>query len=248
MIFYIISLKRMVDYTLSSYEEALKTYDQNVEELKDRSLKEIQDLTEVFYKTQKDVENDQFLSLSEKSRMLRKRQEWFDKLKKEKERQLEVDLDAEVKNKENFVDQNWWFDYHCFVTLSEISKLKEKKLLEISQELEKKKEELVHLQAEVDAKQKETDDLKLDLNTIQTGTLHETFFQLDVMPRIKKVELALKIFEGQNEYNFSKDFVNRTIRCLTKECKKQNGELKYEWGKLELSVDTVENWIKWEDL
>lgn len=238
----------MVDYTLSSYEEALKTYDQNVENLKYTSSNEIENLTEVFHRTQKDVENDPFLSLSEKSRMLKKRQEGFDKLKKEKEKKLEMDVNSEVKNKEDFLAQDWWFHYHCFKTLSEISKLKEVELCEVSKELEKKQEELARLQAELEAKQKEADDLKLDLNTIQTGTLHETFFQLDVMPRIKKVESALKVLEGQNEYNLSKDFVNRTIRCLTKECKKQNGELNYEWWKLELSFDTVENWIKWEDL
>ena len=238
----------MVDYTLSSYEEALKTYDQNIEDLKNRSSKEVQDLAEVFYRTQKDVQNDPFLPLSEKSRVLKKRQKRFDSLKKEKEEQLESDLDAELKNKEKFVTQNWWFDYHCFVTLSEISKLKERELGEISRELEKKQEELARLQAELESKQKEVDDLKLDLNTIQTGTLHETFFQLDVMPRIKKVELALKALDGQNDYNLSKDFVSRTIRCLIKECKKQRGELNYDWWKLELSFDTVENWVKWEDL
>lgn len=237
----------MVDYTLSSYEEALKTYDQNVENLKYTSSNEIENLTEVFHKTQKDVENDPFLSLSEKSRMLKKRQEGFDKLKKEKEKKLEMDVNSEVKNKEDFLAQDWWFHYHCFKTLSEISKLKEVELCEVSKELEKKQEELARLQAELEAKQKEADDLKLDLNTIQTGTLHETFFQLDVMPRIKKVESALKNLEEQDDYDFSKDFVNRTIRYLTKECKKQNGLLNYEWWKLKLSFDTVENWIKWEN-
>jgi hypothetical protein len=96
----------MVDYTLSSYEEALKTYDQNVENLKYTSSNEIENLTEVFHRTQKDVENDPFLSLSEKSRMLKKRQEGFDKLKKEKEKKLEMDVNSEVKNKEDFLAQD----------------------------------------------------------------------------------------------------------------------------------------------
>jgi hypothetical protein len=65
----------MVDHTLSSYKEALNSYDSKAESLRDSSSKEIADLTELFNKTQRDVENDQFLSSSEKSRLLRKRQE-----------------------------------------------------------------------------------------------------------------------------------------------------------------------------
>jgi prefoldin subunit 5 len=65
----------MVDYTLTSYEEALKTYDKNIEDLKGHSSKEIDDLVEVFNKTQKDLQDDQFLSLSEKEYVLEKRQE-----------------------------------------------------------------------------------------------------------------------------------------------------------------------------
>lgn len=238
----------MVDYTLSSYEEALKTYDQNIENLKSSSSKEIEDLSEVFCRTQKNVQDDQFLSSSEKSRVLKKRQEWFDKLKKEKEKQLKLDLDTEFKNKENFKTQNWWFDYHCFVTLNEINKIKEEKLWEISQDLAKKQEELARLQAEIESKQQEVDELKWSLNSIQSGTLHEAFFEFDVMPKIKEVEVELmKLVDAhKGDYALSQDFVGRTIRCLTKECKKQNWLLNYEWWKLQLSFDTVENWMKWE--
>ncbi|MBO7094816.1 hypothetical protein J6V86_01180 [bacterium] len=52
----------MIEYTLSSYEEALKVYDQNAQSLRDRFSKEIEDLTEVFNRTQSEVEGDQFLS------------------------------------------------------------------------------------------------------------------------------------------------------------------------------------------
>lgn len=238
----------MVDYTLSSYEETLKTYDQNIENVKGRSSKEIEDLAENFSKTQRNVQNDQFLSLSEKSRVLKKRQEWFDQIKKEKEKQLKLDLNIEIENKEKFMAQNWWLDYHCFITLNEINKLKKKKLWEISQDLAQKKEELARLQAEIENKQQEVEHLKWDLNSIQSGTLHEAFFEFDVMPRIKKVEVALKtLVDGhKNDYVLSSDFVSRTIRCLTKECKKQKGLLNYEWWKLKLSFNTVENWTKWE--
>lgn len=239
----------MVDYTLTSYEEALKTYDKNIEDLKGHSSKEIDDLVEVFNKTQKDLQDDQFLSLSEKEYVLEKRQEWFEKLKQEKEQQLKINLDAEVENKENFMAQNWWFDHHCFVTLSEINKLKEEKLWEVNQDLAKKQEELARLQAEIKSKQQEVSDLKSDLNSIQSGTLHEAFFEFDVMPRIKKVEVELEklVDEHKSDYALSQDFVGRTIRCLTKECKKQKGLLNYEWWKLNLSFDTVENRTKWEN-
>lgn len=239
----------MVDYTLSSYEEALKTYDQNIEDLKSSASKEIEDLSEVFSRTQKDVQDDQFLSLSEKSRMLKKRQEWFDRLKKEKEDKLSADLDAEVENKETFMAQNWWFDYHCFVTLNEINKVKGEKLRETSQYLAEKQEELARLQAEIESKQQEVSTLKWNLDFIQSGTLHEAFFEFDIMPRIKKVEVDLKtlVEEHKSDYVFSQDFVSRTIRCLTKECKKQKGLLNYEWWRLKLSFDTVENWTKWEN-
>lgn len=238
----------MVNYTLSSYEEALKTYDQNVENLKGRSSKEIDDLAEVFSRTQKDVQNDQFLSLSERSRMLRKRQEWFDKLKKAKEKQLKKDLEAEEKNKQDFIAQNWWFDYHCFTTLGEISKLKQDKLWEVNQELAKKQEELTRLQAEIQGKQQEIDSLKWDLESIQSRMLHEAFFEFDIMPRIKTVERNLRDLEEnyKDDYIFPQDFVDRIVRYLVKECKKQNGLLNYEWWKLKLSFDTVENWTKWE--
>lgn len=240
--------QKMVDYTLSSYEEALRTYDLNVEDLKYRSSKEMEDLVEVFNRTQKDVQNDPFLSLSEKSRTLRKRQEWFDKIKKEKEKQLKMDLEVETKNRENFIAQNWWFDYYCFTFLNEISKLKSEKLWEVDQELVKKQEELARLQAEIESKQQEFDALKWELDSIQSVTLHEAFFEFDVMPRIKKVEVDLKalVEEHKDDYDFSQDFVGRTIRCLIKECKKQKGLLNYEWWKLKLSFDTVDNWTKWQ--
>lgn len=240
----------MVDYTLSSYKEALNSYDSKIESLRDSSSKEIADLTELFDKTQRDVENDQFLSLSEKSRLLRKRQEWFDKIKKEKGKQLKIDLDVENENRENFMAQNWWFDYHCFTFLNEISKSKSERISEINQELAKKQEELARLQAEIKSKQQEVDGLKWDLESIQSSTLHEAFFEFDVMPRIKKVEANLKTFveENKDDYVFSQDFVGRIIRYLTKECKKQNGLLNYEWWKLQLSFDTVENRTKWESV
>jgi len=238
----------MVDHTLSSYKEALNSYDSKAESLRDSSSKEIADLTELFNKTQRDVENDQFLSSSEKSRLLRKRQEWFDKIKKEKENQLKIDLDAENENKENFIAQNWWFDYHCFTFLDEISKSRSERIWEINQELAKKQEELVRLQAEIESKQQEVDGLKWDLDSIQSGTLHEAFFEFDVMPRIRKVEEKLNVLveKHKKDLALSQDFVSRTIRCLTKECKKQKGLLNYEWWKLKLSFATVENWTKWE--
>ena len=89
----------MVDYTLSSYEEVLNSYDTKTESLRDVFSKEILDLTELFNKTQKCLENDQFLSSSEKTRILRKRQEWYDKLKAEKEKQLKINLEVEIENK-----------------------------------------------------------------------------------------------------------------------------------------------------
>ena len=238
----------MVDYTLSSYGKALNIYDQNIEDLKNFASKEMEDLINVFNRTQKDVENDQFLSSSEKSRLLRKRKEWFDKIKKEKEKQLKISLDVENKNKENFIAQNWWFDYHCFSFLNEISKSKSEKICRINQELVKKQEELARLQAEIESKQQEVDVLKWDLNSIQSGKLHETFFEFDIIPRIKEVEIALKSFveDHKNDYVFPQDFAGRTVRCLTKECKKQKGLLNYEWWKLKLSFDTVGNWVKWE--
>jgi hypothetical protein len=67
--------EKMVDYTLSSYEEVLNSYDTKTESLRDTFSKEILDLTELFNKTQKCLENDQFLSSSERTRILRKRQE-----------------------------------------------------------------------------------------------------------------------------------------------------------------------------
>ena len=91
MIFYIIFSKVMTDYTLSSYEEALKIYDQNAENLKDRYSKEVEELEDLFNKTQEDVKNDQFLLWTEKARVLRKRKEWFNKIQKEKEKQLKAD-------------------------------------------------------------------------------------------------------------------------------------------------------------
>jgi hypothetical protein len=68
------------------------------------------------------------------------------------------------------------------------------------------------------------------LDSIQSVTLHEAFFEFDVMPRIKKVEVDLKalVEEHKDDYDFSQDFVGRTIRCLIKECKKQKGLLNYE--------------------
>ena len=57
----------MADYTLSSYEEALKVYDQNAWDIKCRFDKELEDLTDLFNKWQEDTEKDQFLSLSEKN-------------------------------------------------------------------------------------------------------------------------------------------------------------------------------------
>ena len=238
----------MVDYTLSSYEEALKSYDKNIEDLNGRCSKEIDDLTEVFNRTQWDVQNDQFLSLSEKSRVLKKRQWWFDKLKKEMEDKFRAELEAEAENKENFMAQNWWFDYHCFVTLWEINKLKEKKFEEVNQDLAKKQEELARLQAEIESKQQEANNLKLDLESIQSRTLHEAFYEFDVMPRINKVAVDLTEFEEKHkqDYAFPQDFVGRTIRCLIKECKKQKKSLNYEWWKLRLSFDTVENRTKWD--
>jgi hypothetical protein len=89
---------------------------------------------------------------------------------------------------------------------------------------------LARLQAEIKSKQQEVSDLKSDLNSIQSGTLHEAFFEFDVMPRIKKVEVELEklVDEHKSDYALSQDFVGRTIRCLTKECKKQKGLLNYE--------------------
>lgn len=239
----------MANYTLSSYEEALKVYDQNAQSLKDWCSKEVEDLREVFDRTQNDVENDQFLSSSEKKRILKKRQEWFEKLKREREKQLRADLDIESKKKEDFIAQDWWFDYHCFTTLCEISRIKEEKVWEVNEEIVKKQEELARLQAEIQAKQQEVDNLQLDLWSIQSKTLHEAFFDFDVMPRIKEVEKALNalVVNHKNDYKFPQDFVSRTIRCLTKECKKEKELLNYEWWKLKLSFDTVENWTKWED-
>jgi hypothetical protein len=68
------------------------------------------------------------------------------------------------------------------------------------------------------------------LKSIQSSTLHEAFFEFDVMPRIKKVEEKLEalVKKHKNDYTFPQDFVSRTIRCLTKECKKQKGLLNYE--------------------
>jgi len=248
MIFYIIFSKVMTDYTLSSYEEALKIYDQNAENLKDRYSKEIEELEDVFNKTQEDVKNDQFLLWTERARMLRKRKEWFIKIQKEKEKQLKADLDAENEHKDEFVLQNGWFDYHCFVILTEISKAKEEKLWEVNQELVKKQEELARLKAEIEAKEQEANDLKWDLASIQTETLHEAFFEFDVMPRIKKVEsdLTTLVEENKNDYAFPEGFVSRTVRCLTKECKKQKESLNYEWWQLKLSFNTVERRTEWE--
>lgn len=239
----------MTEYTLSSYEEALKVYDQNAQSLIDRFSKEVEDLTEVFNRTQSEVESDQFLSSWDKKRLLKKRQEWFEKLKRERERQLKADLDVESQKRGDFIAQDWWFDYHCFTTLSEISKLKEQQIWEVNQEIEKKQQELARLQAEIESKKQEANDLQSDLESIQSKTLHEAFFEFDVMSKIKEVEKALTnlVVNHKNHYVFPQDFVSRTIRCLTKECKKEKGLLNYEWWKLKLSFNTVENWTKWED-
>ena len=238
----------MEKYTLSSYEEALKTYDQNAENLKKRHSNEIEELTKDFDKRKQCDESDQFLSSGEKNRLLKKRQEWFDRIKKEKERALKVDLATEDEHKKDFIAQNWWFDYHCFTTLREISKAKEDRLWEIDDEIARKQEELARLQAEIEQRQQEASNLKWDIESIQTGTLHETFFNFDVMPRVKKVELALEqLVEGhKNDYEFPQDFVSRTVRCLNKECRKQDKSWNYEWWKLQLSFDTVQNRTKWE--
>lgn len=238
----------MADYTLSLYEEALKVYDQNAWDIKCCFDKELEDLTDLFNKWQEDTEKDQFLSLSEKKRMLKKRQEWFDRLRKERENQLQADLQVEREKKEEFKSQNWWFDYHCFVTINELNKLKEAELWELNQELIRKQEELARLQKEIKAKQQEVDNVQNDLNAIKTGTLHDVFFELDVMPRIKNVELALKalVLDHNDEYDFPQDFVDRTIRCLIKESKKEKEDLNYEDWKLKLSFNTVENRTKWE--
>lgn len=238
----------MEKYTLSSYEEALKTYDQNVENLKKRHSNEIEELTKDFDKRKQCDESDQFLSSGEKNRLLKKRQEWFDRIKKEKERALKVDLATEDEHKKDFIAQNWWFDYHCFTTLREISKAKEDRLWEIDDEIARKQEELARLQAEIEQRQQEASNLKWDIESIQTGTLHETFFNFDVIPRVKKVESALEqlVEEHKNDYEFPQDFVSRTVRCLNKECRKQDKAWNYEWWKLQLSFDTVQNRTKWE--
>jgi hypothetical protein len=68
------------------------------------------------------------------------------------------------------------------------------------------------------------------LDSIQSGTLHEAFFEFDVMPRIRKVEEKLNVLveKHKKDLALSQDFVSRTIRCLTKECKRQKGLLNYE--------------------
>jgi hypothetical protein len=50
------------------------------------------------------------------------------------------------------------------------------------------------------------------------------------MPRIRKVEEKLNVLveKHKKDLALSQDFVSRTIRCLTKECKKQKGLLNYE--------------------
>ncbi len=238
----------MKEYTLSSYEQALGIYDQNIDHINDSSSKGIDELTEMFNKTQIVVENDEFLSAAEKKRTLKKRQEWYERLKKEKERQLQSDLDAEVAKRERFIVQDGWLDYYCFTVLTEIIKQKEEKIWEVNQEIAEKQQELARLQAEITQNEQEVSGLKSDVDSIQTATMHEAFFEFDVMPKVKAIETALKNFveNHKNDYHFPENFVDRTIRCLTKECKKQQKFLNYEWWKLKLSFDTVENWTKWE--
>ncbi|MBO7094817.1 hypothetical protein J6V86_01185 [bacterium] len=89
---------------------------------------------------------------------------------------------------------------------------------------------MARLQAEIESKKQEANDLQSDLESIQSKTLHEAFFEFDVMSKIKEVEKALTnlVVNHKNHYVFPQDFVSRTIRCLTKECKKEKGLLNYE--------------------